>query len=107
MTTETSQQLRKFAKDFALKALREMKHHRMYAMTPQAEIVLGALARAMFVKREAEGRKDGDGKSMSAHKEFFTIVEALSKAGCNILQARPNESPAIPALWVSPLTGQP
>jgi hypothetical protein len=48
-----------------------------------------------------------DGKEPSAHKEFFGIVEALSKAGCNILQARPNESPALPALWVNPLTNQP
>ena len=79
----------------------------MYAMTPQAEIVLARLARAMFVKRETEGRKDGDGKSPSAHKEFFGIIEALSKAGCNILQARPNESPPLPGLGLNPLTGQP
>ena len=58
----------------------------------------------MFVKREAEGRKDGDGKSPSAHKEFFGIVEALARAGCNILQARPNEPKPIPALWTNPLT---
>jgi hypothetical protein len=106
-TDLTPQQLRKAARDFALKALQEIKTHRMYAMTPQAEIVLAALARAMFVRREAEGRRDGDGKSVSAHKEFFGIVEALSKAGCNIVQARPSDAPELPALWTNPLTGQP
>jgi len=99
--------LRTSAEAFAMKALSEMKHHRIYALPPQARIVLAALARAMFVKREAEGRKDMDGKEPSAHKEFFTLIEALAKAGCNILQARPNELAPIPALWTNPLTGQP
>jgi hypothetical protein len=106
-TDLTPAQLRKAARDFALKALQEMKTHRMYAMTPQAEIVLASLARAMFLRREIEGRKDGDGKSPSAHKEFFGLVEALSKAGCNILQARPTNPKPLPQVWRNPLNNEP
>jgi hypothetical protein len=96
--------LRKSAQDFALKAYLEMKNHRAYALTPQAKVLLGALARAMFVKRQAEGRSD---KEPSPWKEFFTVIEALSKAGCNVLQQRPSDQQPLPALWTNPLTGQP
>jgi hypothetical protein len=98
---------RESAQAFAIKAYEQMPHHRMYALNQPAKVALGVLARAMFVRRQAEGRSDMDGKPPSAHKEFFALVEALAKAGCNILQARPNESPAIPALWINPLTNRP
>jgi hypothetical protein len=107
MTQETPEQLRKAAEAFAMKAYQQMPHHRAYALPPQAKVLLGSLARAMFVKRQAKGRTDMDGKPPSAHKEFFGIVEALAKAGANILQARPNDPKPLPALWLSPLTGQP
>ena len=107
MTTETPEQLRKAAEAFAIKAYQQMKNHRAYALTPPDKILLGVLARAMFVRRQAEGRTDMDGKSPSAHKEFFGIVEALSKAGCNILQNRPTDPTPLPALWTNPLSGQP
>ena len=58
----------------------------------------------MFVKRLAEGRSD---KEPSPWKEFFGIVEALSKAGVNILQARPNEPKPLPTPWLHPIIGQP
>jgi hypothetical protein len=96
--------LRKAAKDFALQALQKLKNNRLYALTPQSEIVLAALARSMFEIRKAQGRSD---KEPSPWKEFFTVIEALSQAGCNILQSRPTDPKPLPALWTNPVTGQP
>jgi hypothetical protein len=99
--------LRKAAKDFALEAYQKMKNNRAYALTPQAKVLLGSLARAMFLRRQAEGRSDMNPKQQSAHQEFFGIIEALSKAGYNVLQARATDPKPLPALWRNPLNNQP
>src|SRR5438477_7468957 len=104
MTTETPQQLRKAALDFALKAYGQIKNHRSYALTPQSKAGLGALARAMFERRIAEGRDGMDAKPTS-WQEFFSIIEKLATAGANVLQKRPGDAPPTPKPWLDPVTG--
>jgi len=97
-------QLRQAAKKFALEALTKMQNNRLYALTPQSEIVLSALARAMFEIRKAEGRHD---KEPNPWREFASVVEALSKAGCNVLQQRVTDPKPLPQVWRNPLNNEP
>ena len=104
--TETPEQLRKSAKDFALEAYSKVKNNRSYALDEQNKVALAALARAMFVRRIEEGRSHMDAKP-SSWEEFFGIIEKLAAAGANILQKRPGDPPPLPKVWRDPVTLQP
>ena len=105
MANETPEQLRKAAKDFALEAYQKIKHNRAYALDEQGKVALGALARAMFVRRIEEGRS-GTNAVPSTWQEFFGILEKLAAAGANILQKRPGDPKPPPKPWTDPVTGE-
>src|SRR5262245_24121370 len=109
MDSESTKQ-RLNAATFALEAYRKLPttigYHRAYALTPDAERVLGVLAAAMCQRRVAEGRTDLDGVPPSSHQEFFNIIEALSQAGVNVIQNRPGDAPPLPKPWVDPVTNE-
>jgi len=75
-------------------------------LTPSSRTTLGVLAAALFRKRTAEGREDGDG-SPSAQKEMVQLIEKLNAAGVNLLQRRSNTLKAVPKPWTNPLDGSP
>jgi hypothetical protein len=104
--TETPQQLRKSALSFALEAYAKVKHNRAYALDEQGKVALGALARAMFIRRDGEGRSHMDAKP-SSWEEFFGIIDKLAAAGANVLQKRPGDPPPLPKVWRDPVTLQP
>jgi hypothetical protein len=104
MTTETPQQLRKTALSFALEAYGKARHNRSYALDEQGKVALGALARAMFIRRIEEGRSGMDAKPTS-WEEFFAIIDKLAAAGANVLQKRPGDAPPTPKPWLDPVTG--
>ena len=104
MAELTPKQLRQAAKDFALEAYQKVKHNRAYALDEQGKVALGALARAMFERRIAEGRSGMDAKPTS-WQEFFAIIEKLASAGANVLQKRPGDPKPLPEPWLNPCTG--
>jgi hypothetical protein len=91
------------AQTFGEEAYRKTPRNRAYALTPQAQIALSALASAMFKRRIAEGRSGIDDKPTS-WQEFFEIIHVLADAGCNVLQARPGDTPPLPQVWRDPVT---
>jgi hypothetical protein len=97
-------QQRNNAREFALKVYGDTKFHRSYALTPEAEIMLSALAAAMAQQRKAEGRNDDE---LYAEGPFKWLINQLSQTGCNILQQRPTDPPQLPKPWLNPITGQP
>src|SRR5262245_34909300 len=96
--------LRLAALNFALEAYSKVKNNRAYALTPQAKVALGALARAMFERRIAEGRSESD-MPPTSWQEFFGIIRKLASAGANVLQKRPGDPPPTPKPWLDPVTG--
>jgi len=106
MTQETPEQLRKAALSFALEAYGKTKNNRAYALPDEAKVALGALARAMFVRRIEEGRSHTDAKPTS-WQEFFSIIQRLADAGANVLQRRPGEAKPLPKPWLDPITNEP
>jgi len=104
MITETPQQLRQAAYNFALEAYGKTKNNRAYALPDEAKVALGALARAMFVRRIEEGRSHTDAKP-TPWQEFFSIIQRLADAGANVLQRRPGEAKPLPKPWLDPVTG--
>src|SRR5262249_39712731 len=102
--TESLQQ-RKGAAETVRRALNKLEYNRLYAMTPDAEAVLTALARAVWEQRYAEGRHPTD--EPSATDEMVEVIKKLAAVGCNILQSRPNDKKPLPQLWTNPITGQP
>jgi hypothetical protein len=88
--TETPQQLRLAAMQFGEEAYGKMRHHRLYATDEQNKIALGALTRAMFIRRIEEGRSGTDARP-TPWEEFFGIIDKLAAAGANVLQRRPGE----------------
>jgi hypothetical protein len=71
--------LRLSAMKFAEEAYSKVKNNRAYALDEQGKIALGALARAMFEKRIAEGRSETDAPPTS-WQEFFGIIDKLVAA---------------------------
>jgi hypothetical protein len=104
MTKETPEQLRKSARDFALEAYQKVKHNRSYALDEQGKVALGALARAMFIRRIEEGRSHIDAKPTS-WQEFLSIIDKLAAAGANVKQRRPGDPKPPPKPWTCPVTG--
>ena len=98
--------LRLSAMKFAEEAYSKVKNNRAYALDEQGKIALGALARAMFEKRIAEGRSETDAPPTS-WQEFFTIIEKLAAAGANVLQKRPGDPKPTPKPWFDPVTNEP
>jgi hypothetical protein len=96
--------LRLSAMKFAEEAYSKVKNNRAYALDEQGKIALGALARAMFEKRIAEGRSESDAPPTS-WQEFFALIERLNQAGANLLQKRPGDAKPIPKPWTDPVTG--
>jgi hypothetical protein len=86
------EELRFNVMNFALEAYQKMKNHRAYALDEQGKVALGALARAMFIRRDEEGRSHMDAKP-TTWQEFFGIIEHLAAAGANVLQKRPGDPP--------------
>jgi hypothetical protein len=95
-------QERKNARDFALRVYGDTKFNRSYALTPEAEIMLSALAAAMAQQRKAEGKDE-----LYAEGPFKWLLNQLSQSGCNILQQRPTDPKPLPKPWTHPITGQP
>lgn len=63
-TTETPEQLRKAAYNFALEAYAEVKHNRLYALTEHGKVALAALARYDLGRGHGVGRGRGVGVAL-------------------------------------------
>ena len=86
------EELRFNVMNFALEAYQKMKNHRAHALDEQGKVGLGSLARAMFIRRDEEGRSHMDAKP-TTWQEFFGIIEHLAAADANVLQKRPGDPP--------------
>jgi hypothetical protein len=102
----TTLQQRQGALNFALKAYKNLKGHRAYALNDESKNTLAVLARALLDKRKAEDRHDMDGTPGSM-KEMIDLLTKLDDAGLNLRQRRAHAPTPIPELWVDPVTKQP
>jgi hypothetical protein len=87
----------------ALESYTRLKHHRFYALTPEAKNTLAVFASALAQKRAAEGRSNSDQPSM--REEMAQLIEKIAAAGVNLLQKRPGDAPPLPKPWTDPVTG--
>jgi hypothetical protein len=90
---------------FAMRALAQIKNHRSYALTDESKASLAVLAAALKQDRAARNLTDDD--EPTAQSQMVALLERLAKAGCNLIQQRPEgEAKPLPKLWTHPLTGQ-
>jgi hypothetical protein len=91
---------------FALEAFRKLPLARLYALTDSAKMVLACLAAEL--KRDREARNLTDDDAPKAQSQFVGVLEHLVKAGCNLIQQRPEgEAKPLPKLWRHPISGEP
>jgi hypothetical protein len=95
---------RKRAREFALRVYTPMRFSRHYALTPEATMMLSALAAAMAQYRQSYDARDDE---LYDDEAFQKLINQLAAAGCNVLQQRPTDPKPLPKPWTNPITGQP